>query len=144
MQHLGRSRQGEVVRIIPVILLASLSFAGLFAQTSTAPSVAPVVGILNYIHATNNLERTLAFYHDVFALDAEPRPFPNPGVPALTNSPGVTLRLATLHFPNAGFGLELTQFSGVERKPGQARYSDPGAASLIVRVRDIEPVFAAI
>jgi catechol 2,3-dioxygenase-like lactoylglutathione lyase family enzyme len=101
--------------------------------------------MLNYIHATNNLERTLAFYHDVFGLDAPaPRPLLSPGVPALTNSPGVKLRLATLHFPNTPFGFELTEFSNVDRKPGQARHTDPGAALIALRVKDLDPVLAAV
>lgn len=125
------------------ILLALLMGSAAFAQSGTPPAPA-VVGILNYIHAVNSLDKTLAFYRDVFGLEAKPQPFPNPGVPALTNSPGVKLQLATLHFPNAGFGLELTEFSGVDRKPGQALPTDPGAADIQIRVRDIEPVFAAI
>jgi catechol 2,3-dioxygenase-like lactoylglutathione lyase family enzyme len=103
-----------------------------------------VVGILNYIHAVNDLETTLAFYNDVFGLKGEPRPFPNPGVPALTNSPGVSLRLATLRLPNAGFGFELTQFSGVDRHPGQPKHTDPGAALIALRVKDLDPVLAAM
>jgi len=103
-----------------------------------------VVGILNYIHAVNDLETTLAFYNDVFGLKGEPRPFPNPGVPALTNSPGVSLRLATLRLPNAGFGFELTQFSGVERHPGRPKHTDPGAALIALRVKDLDPVLAAV
>jgi catechol 2,3-dioxygenase-like lactoylglutathione lyase family enzyme len=129
------------MRFLAAILLAGVAFS----QTGTAPAEAPVVGMLNYIHATNDLERTLAFYRDVFGLDAPaPRPLLSPGVPALTNSPGVTLRLTTLHFPNTAFGFELTQFSNVERKPGQARHTDPGAALIALRVKDIEPVLAAV
>jgi catechol 2,3-dioxygenase-like lactoylglutathione lyase family enzyme len=112
-------------------------------ETATPPS-APVVGILNYIHAVDSLDTTLAFYNDVFGLKGEPRPFPNPGVPALTNSPGVSLRLAVLKLPNAGFGFELTQFSGVDRHPGRAKHTDPGAALLALRVKDMAPVLAAI
>jgi catechol 2,3-dioxygenase-like lactoylglutathione lyase family enzyme len=133
-----------MTRLLALFIAAILLSSAVFAQTGTASSSAPVVGILNYIHAVNNLETTLAFYHDVFGLDGEPRPFPNPGVPALTNSPGVTLRIAVLRLPNAGFGFELTQFSGVDRKPGQARHTDPGAALIALRVKDMEPVLAAI
>ncbi len=129
------------MRFLPALLLAVAAFA----QTATAPSDGPVVGMLNYIHATNNLEQTLAFYHEVFGLDAPaPRPLLSPGVPALTNSPGVKLRLSTLHFPNTAFGLELTEFSNVDRKPGQARHTDPGAALIALRVKDMEPVLAAV
>lgn len=133
-------------RVLSVALLAVACFAELgFAQTDTAPqSASPVLGILNYIHAVNNLDTTLAFYNDVFGLKGEPRPFPNPGVPALTNSPGVSLRLAVLKLPNATFGFELTQFSGVDRHPGRARHTDPGAGLLALRVKDMAPVLAAI
>ena len=127
------------------LLLSLALFAAIcFAQAETPPSAAPVVGILNYIHAVNDLERTLAFYHGVFGLDGEPRPFPNPGVPALTNSPGVSLRLAVLRLPNAGFGFELTQFSGVDRHPGVPRHTDPGAALIALRVKDMQPVLDAV
>ncbi len=126
-------------------LLTLMFSAVLLAQTGPAPNTGvPVVGILNYIHAVNDLETTLAFYNDVFGLKGEPRPFPNPGVPALTNSPGVSLRLATLRLPNAGFGFELTQFSGVDRHPGQPKHTDPGAALIALRVKDLEPVLAAV
>lgn len=126
------------------VLTLALFTAVCFAQTDTAPSAAPVVGILNYIHAVNDLDTTLAFYSDVFGMKGEPRPFPNPGVPALTNSPGVSLRLAVLKLPNESFGFELTQFSGVDRHPGRAKHTDPGAALLALRVKDIGPVLAAI
>ncbi len=129
------------MRFLSAILLAGVAFA----QSGTAPSDAPVLGMLNYIHATNHLETTLAFYHDVFGLDAPaPRPLLSPGVPALTNSPGVKLRLSTIHFPNTAFGLELTEFSEVDRKPGQPRHTDPGAALIALRVKDMEPVLAAV
>jgi len=129
------------MRFLSAILLAALAFG----QTGTAPSHAPVVGMLNYIHATDDLDRTLAFYHDVFGLDAPaPRPLLSPGVSALTNSPGVKLRLSTLHFPNTPFGFELTEFTDVDRKPGRARTTDPGAALIALRVKDMEPVLAAI
>jgi catechol 2,3-dioxygenase-like lactoylglutathione lyase family enzyme len=108
----------------------------------------PTVGMLNYIHAVKDLDKTLAFYHDVFGLDAKPRPFPNPGVPALINAPGASLRLATLKLPNTPFGLELTQFSGVDRHtgsvPSEARPFDPGAAILVLRVKNLDPIVAAV
>ncbi|HTB18432.1 MAG TPA: VOC family protein [Bryobacteraceae bacterium] len=127
------------------ILAAILFASAAFSQTGTVSAESPVLGMLNYIHATNNLDTTLAFYHDVFGLDAPaPRPLLSPGVPALTNSPGVKLRLSTLHFPNTVFGFELTEFSNVDRKPGQPRHTDPGAALIALRVKDMTPVLAAI
>lgn len=134
-----------MTRALAPLVAATLLSAVAAAQTGSAPaSDAPVVGILNYIHAVDDLGKTLAFYHEVFGLDGQPRPFPNPGVPALTNSPGVSLRLAVLRLPNAGFGFELTQFSGVPRHPGVPKHTDPGAALVALRVRDLAPVMAAV
>jgi catechol 2,3-dioxygenase-like lactoylglutathione lyase family enzyme len=130
-----------MMRSLSAILLAGVAFA----QTGAAPPDGPVVGMLNYIHATNDLDRTLAFYHDVFGLDGPaPRPLLSPGVPALTNSPGVKLRLTTLHFPNTGFGFELTEFSERRSQARQPRHTDPGAALIALRVKDMEPMLAAV
>ena len=92
------------------------------------------------------LNKTIAFYHDVFGLEIAraASAFPNPGVPSLVNAPGVSLRLGTIKMPGAKFVLELTQFSGVETKAGQPLHTDPGAANLQLRVRDMDSVFAAI
>ena len=130
-------------RLLPLACAALLTSAAL-AQTGSAPSESPVVGILNYIHAVKDLDTTLAFYHDVFGLDGKPQALPNPGVPALTNSPGASLRLAVLKIPNTEFGFELTQFSGVDRHAGQARPYDPGAGILVLRVKDLTPIAAAV
>ena len=67
------------------------------AQTKEAPPV--VIGMTNFIHATANLEKTTAFYRDIFGLDqpAPPRP-PYPGVPDLIGVPGAQL--------DPGFGKE--------------------------------------
>jgi len=126
------------------IFLATL-FCGVVAlgQTNDAPHV---IGILNYVHAVNDVDKTVAFYHDVFGLEVgrQPSDFPNPGVPSLLNAPGVHLRMGTIKLPGAKYVMELTQFSGVERHPGQPLHTDPGAALLQLSVRDIDPIFTAI
>lgn len=100
-------------------------------------------GILNYIHAVNRLDQTLGFYREVFELTGEMRVLPNSAAAALVNSPGARLRLAALHLPNTTFDFELMEFSGVERKPGRFDVSDPGAGTLILRVRDLNRVVDA-
>jgi len=93
------------------------------------------------IHAVGELDTTLAFYRDVFGLNGNPQDFPNAAVPLLTNAPGVTLRMCMLALPG-GMRFELTHFMGVERKGAQAKYTDPGAASLVLYVRDIDTAVA--
>jgi catechol 2,3-dioxygenase-like lactoylglutathione lyase family enzyme len=130
-------REEEFMRV----LLAMMLCGAAFAQTQ-AP---PVIGMLNYIHATANLERTVAFYHDVFGLEKPnpPRP-PNPAVPALVNAPGAKLQVAVFKITGAAFGWELTHFGGIGLRPGQARPTDPGAADLMLQVRDLDTMLEAL
>jgi catechol 2,3-dioxygenase-like lactoylglutathione lyase family enzyme len=120
-------------------LLAVVSMLG----TGRAVGQEAAIGIVTSGHAVNNLEMTLAFYRDVFGLTGDPQPVRNPGLAALTGLAGIQLRVAVLRLPNTHFGLELTEFSGVERKAGRASVPDPGAAHLILRVRDLDRVVNA-
>ena len=108
------------------------------AQTEPGEQAQPRVRSLSHaIHAVEDLDTTLAFYRDVFGLIGTPRDFPNPAVPLLTNAPGVTLRLSMMQLPGSML-FELTHFKGLERKPARAAYTDPGAASMVFYVRDID------
>jgi catechol 2,3-dioxygenase-like lactoylglutathione lyase family enzyme len=110
-----------------------------------APVKGATTGFMHAIHATNNVDTTLSFYRDVLGLDAKVQPFANPAVPILTNSPGVSLRIAMLRIPPPGRGLnfELTEFTNTERKPAQPKITDPGAPHMKFLVRDLDPVVAA-
>ena len=99
---------------------------------------------MHAIHATNVLEKTLAFYTEVFGLSGQVQPFANQAVPILTDSPGVTLKVSMLRLPGEGFNFELTEFSNVARTPAQPQIWDPGAPHMKILVRDIAPVVAAI
>ena len=115
---------------------------GIFVSTSVAAQEA-VIGVLNSGHAVNSLDTTLAFYRDIFDLTADPQPLQNPGIAALTGVPSAQLRRAVLRLPNTTFGFELTEFSGVQRTVGHVNVPDPGAAHLILRVRDLDRVVDA-
>ena len=54
----------------------------------------------------------------------------------------MTLRMSMVGLPG-GTRFELTHFQGLERQPGEAKYSDPGAGSLVLYVRDIDALTAA-
>jgi catechol 2,3-dioxygenase-like lactoylglutathione lyase family enzyme len=113
------------------------------AAGPVAPVKGATTGFMHAIHATNNVETTLSFYRDVFGLDTKVQPFANPAVPILTNSPGVSLRIAMLRIPGRGFGFELTEFTNTERKPAQFKLTDPGAPHMKFIVKDIDAVVAA-
>ncbi len=117
------------------------AFAGL-AQTESGDQAKPRIRSLSHaIHAVGDLDTTLAFYREVFGLNGTPQDFPNPAVPLLTNAPGVTLRLSMMRLPGKML-FELTHFKGLERKPAEAKYTDPGAGSIVFYVRDIDSVVA--
>ncbi len=126
------------------LTLAAIAFGAVIrvtAQSSAPPAASPTKALSHAIHAVDDLDTTLAFYRSVFGLNGNPQDFANPAVPLLTNAPGVTLRLSMLALPG-GMRLELTHFKGLERKPGQAKYTDPGAGSLVFYVRDIDTAVA--
>jgi catechol 2,3-dioxygenase-like lactoylglutathione lyase family enzyme len=128
-----------------LILSGAVAFTqGPAPQPGSVPAAGATVGFMHAIHATNEVENTLAFYTEVFGVGGKVAPFGNEAVPILTDSPGVTLKVSMLQLPGNGFGFELTQFSNVTRTPAQPEISDPGAPHMKFLVRDIEPVVAAV
>jgi catechol 2,3-dioxygenase-like lactoylglutathione lyase family enzyme len=112
------------------------------AQTDSSDQTKPQIRSLSHaIHAVEDLDTTLAFYREVFGLNGTPNDFPNPAVPQLTNAPDVTLRLSMMRLPGAML-FELTHFKGLERKPARAAYTDPGAGSIVLYVRDLDTAVA--
>jgi catechol 2,3-dioxygenase-like lactoylglutathione lyase family enzyme len=120
---------------------AAVAFVA-WAQTESGDQSKPQIRSLSHaIHAVEDLDTTLAFYREVFGLNGKPGDFPNPAVPLLTNAPGVTLRLSMMPLPGA-MRFELTHFKGLERKPARAAYTDPGAGSIVLYVRDLDGAVA--
>ena len=119
-----------------VFSTASAAVALALVALAQTNSTGPTKALSHAIHAVDDLDTTLAFYRDVFGLKGNPQDFPNQAVPLLTNAPGVTLRMSMMALPGVRF--ELTHFKGVERKTARAAYTDPGAASLVLYVRDID------
>jgi catechol 2,3-dioxygenase-like lactoylglutathione lyase family enzyme len=112
------------------------------AQTESPDQTQPRIRSLSHaIHAVEDLDTTLGFYRDVFGLNGTPNDFPNPAVPQLTDAPGVTLRLSMMPLPGA-MRFELTHFKGLERKPARAAYTDPGAASIVLYLQDLDAAVA--
>ena len=125
-----------------ISFVAAVAACTAWAQTEPSEQDRPHIRSLSHaIHAVGDLDTTLAFYRDVFGLKGTPNDFPNPAVPLLTNAPGVSLRLSMMPLPG-NMRFELTHFKGLERKPAQAAYTDPGAGSIVLYVRDLDTVVA--
>src|SRR6185503_9817738 len=101
-----------------------------------------VIGLMHAIHSTNDVEKTLAFYQSVFALNGRVNGFDPKGPRILTNSPTATLRVAMTSLPGA-FNFELTQFGDLERQVNkQPDIQDSGAPMMKILVRDLDAVVA--
>jgi catechol 2,3-dioxygenase-like lactoylglutathione lyase family enzyme len=135
-----------IVALVTVLLAAAVSAQnpGRGPAAPPAPPGSATVGFMHAIHATHVVEKTLAFYTEVFGVSGQVQPFANQAVPILTDSPGVTLKVSMLRLPGEAFNFELTEFSNVARTPAQPEIWDPGAPHMKILVRDIAPVMAAI
>ena len=131
------------------ILRAALLVAGAVPMCMHAQTAAntPVTGMQNFIHSVANVEKSAAFYHNVFGLELNGElrpPNANPMVLGLVGAQGAQFRAATFKIPGAAFGLELTEFTGIPTHPAKPNHWDPGAADLALRVRDVDAAFAAL
>src|SRR5262245_47356469 len=133
------------MRTIRTLMLTTLFGAATLAQgqqIQNPTNKTGVIGLMHAIHSTNDVEKTLAFYQSVFALNGQVRGFDPKGPRILTNSPTATLRYAMTNLPGA-FNFELTQFSNLERQTGkQPDIQDSGAPMMKMLVRDLDAVAA--
>ncbi len=133
----------SVARLLLAVLALPLFLSG---QTT------PVVQLQNLAHAVESLDKTVPFYRDVIGLPLNGAQNPLAQQPApldedmsrFTATRGAKFRAATFRIPNAAFGFELTEFTGVPRKGGQPRIQDIGAATLVLQVRDMDKILAKL
>jgi predicted enzyme related to lactoylglutathione lyase len=123
---------------------ALLSATLALGQTAPAPNPQSfITGVGNFSHIVADLDKSLAFYRDVIGLqpNAPPRPFDgNVAIMKLGNTPNAQSRFVALRVPGSAIGVELIEYKDIERNPARPRFQDPGAANLIVRVRDLDAV----
>ena len=78
--------------ILGIVLACGLSSASADEPASDTPRA---VSLMHYIHATENVDSTTAFYRDVFGLETPPvRFYEGPGAARLNDAPGLVLRLS--------------------------------------------------
>jgi catechol 2,3-dioxygenase-like lactoylglutathione lyase family enzyme len=134
------------MRKFTTLILAALFAAAILAQgqqVQNPTNKTGVIGLMHAIHSVNDVDKTLAFYQNVFALNGQVQVFDPKGPRILTNSPTATLRYAMTNIPGA-FNFELTQFGDLERQTGkQPDIQDSGAPMMKVLVRDLDAVVAS-
>jgi catechol 2,3-dioxygenase-like lactoylglutathione lyase family enzyme len=104
-----------------------------------------VLGVGNFIHVAENLDRSIEFYHDGLGLEMTGAPGPrafsaNAVVSSLYDAPGAQSRVASFKIPNSVMAVEIVEFQGLSATPVRARFFDPGAITLTLPVEDLEAV----
>lgn len=108
-----------------------------------------VVGVGPYLHLIDDLDRSLAFYRAVLGTEpggsAESLSWSrNEQVAVMYGAPGAEIRTATLPVPGSPMPVELVAWRGVQSRPRVTpRVVDPGAAVLLLFVRDIDGMVTA-
>src|SRR5438477_13115437 len=118
------NKQGAgLMRTVTTLALTAAFSAAVLAQGQAPPNPTNktgVIGLMHAIHSTNDVEKTLAFYQNVFALNGQVRGFDPKGPRILTNSPTASLRVAmtnlTGHTGPSAMNFELTEFGDLERQ----------------------------
>jgi catechol 2,3-dioxygenase-like lactoylglutathione lyase family enzyme len=116
----------------------------------TAPAGDVVVGSGNYGPIVSDLDKALEFYGGLLGLIVPPAQAPGPR-PFSTDAvirnmfgvPDAQLRWVVTRVPG-GPGVEMVEAKDIDRKAVRPRPQDPGAATLVLLVRDIDKAFAPL
>jgi catechol 2,3-dioxygenase-like lactoylglutathione lyase family enzyme len=139
--------ESSVLRVALLFVLAAGPAIVQAQSQSTQPAPAgDVVGVGNFAHIVADLDRSLGFYRDVLGLVvSNTMPFgPNEAVAKFGHTDGGQSRVAVVKVPGLAMGVELIEYKDIARKAQNPRFSDPGAANLALRVRDLDSLFAKV
>jgi catechol 2,3-dioxygenase-like lactoylglutathione lyase family enzyme len=99
-----------------------------------------------------DMDRSLAFYHDVFDMEVPPlpatgaRPYnrPNPGLFAFFDIPGAEERHQSARVNGIRTAVEVMEIQKVAHTTVSLRMQDPGNATLVLMVRDLKTTLARV
>jgi catechol 2,3-dioxygenase-like lactoylglutathione lyase family enzyme len=99
-----------------------------------------------------NMDKSLAFYHEVFGMEVPPlpesgaRPYnnPNPRLFAFFDIPGAKERHQSARVPGIRTGVEAMEIQDIDHNTIRLRIQDPGTATLVLIVRDIDATLARV
>ncbi len=116
-----------------------------YGQTPAPPGL--VTGVLGFSHVVKNMERSTEFYRDVIGLYMPKPPLPfaaDPWFMEMGNTAGAQSRSAFLYIPGSTLWVQLIEYKDIDRKAEHPRFQDPGAASLILTVLNMDAMMAKL
>jgi catechol 2,3-dioxygenase-like lactoylglutathione lyase family enzyme len=146
-----------MARIRKRTFVAAAFLCGLVAARSTADAQSAagrgaVVGTGAFTSFVENMDRSLAFYHDVFGMDVPPlpasgeRPYnnPNPRLFMFFHIPGAKERHQSARVAGTRVAIELMEIQNVDHRSVSLRMQDPGNATPVLVVRDLDAALARL
>src|SRR4051812_17310466 len=120
-------------------------------EKTYGPPAGDVVGSSGTVSPiVSSLEATTRFYVDLLGLKsdtptiASARDTPPPPILRLEGTPDGRMRWNHVPYPGSGWRSEFLEFTEVERTPVHARIQDPGTATVILQVRDVDALLAKL
>ena|SRR5262245_60306768 len=123
-------------------ILAAVAFLALASSARAQDGL--VVGLGNFFSPiVADLDKAIAFYRDGLGLDIQGAPSNAEQNPALRNMfglPDAQLRWMVGRPAGMRTGVEIVEIKRAESKPLERRIQDPGAFTLILIVRELDPI----
>jgi len=134
-------------RLVPVVMLiAAFASAVMVGQTPTVK----VLGTGSFTEFVENMDRSLAFFHDAFCMEVPALPAtgereynrPNPQLFTWFDIAGAKERHQSARVTGTRVTVELMEIQNVPHQTINLRMQDPGNATLVLMVRDIDAALA--
>ncbi len=136
-------------------VFSMLTAGAIFTQAGPPESPGAATGVRAIIHSVADLDKTVSFYRDGLGLEMSGpggKPATKLAAPQaldeelskFTATHGAKFRNATFKIPGAKLDLELTEFTDTPRKNVHPHMQDPGAATLVLTVRDVDAALAGV
>jgi predicted enzyme related to lactoylglutathione lyase len=139
-------------RVVSIVFVSGLLAIGHAAVAGQSQPAGAIVGTGAFTVFVENMDRSLAFYHDVFSMEVPPvpasgeRPYnrPNPQLFKFFDIPGARERHQSARVSGTKVAIEVMEIQDVPHKAVDLRVQDPGTAILVLTVRDIDAMLARL
>jgi catechol 2,3-dioxygenase-like lactoylglutathione lyase family enzyme len=151
-EHMTHTSSARVAAVIALSLSIAEGSAVLAQSGAAGRGAGVVIGSGVFTSFVENMDRSLAFYHDVFDMDVPAipasgeRPYnaPNPRLFAMFQINGAKERHQSARVPGTKLAVELMEIQNVEHKTVNLRIQDPGVATLVFVVRDLDAALVRV
>src|SRR4026208_2246504 len=136
-------------------VVTAAAFCGVMATLgapATGQAQGAIIGTGTFTSFVENMDRSLAFYHDVFGMDVPTmpesgeRPYnrSDPQLFAMFDIPDAKERHQSARVPGTRLSVEVMEVQNVPHQTHQLRIQDPGNATLVLVVRDIDAALTSV